>query len=102
MKVKVKAMEIVSISSDGENGVLDVCWDDGRVQQLAHGWIRAQCHCAGCMSARLAGASVPISGDIRITCILPVGSYGLQFVFSDGHARGIYPLALLEQWRLAS
>jgi DUF971 family protein len=97
----VNRLEIVSISSARENGVLDVAWSDGRVQQLAHGWIRAQCRCAGCMSARLAGQAAPIPDDVRITHIQPVGSYGLQFVFSDGHERGIYPLALLEHWRLA-
>jgi hypothetical protein len=29
--------------------------------------------------------------------ILPVGAYGVQFVFNDGHDRGIFPLGLSER-----
>ena len=37
---------------------------------------------------------INVPPDVRITAIEPAG-YGVQPVFSDGHARGIYPWAYL-------
>lgn len=37
---------------------------------------------------------INVPPDVRITAIEPAG-YGVQLVFSDGHARGIYPWAYL-------
>jgi DUF971 family protein len=34
---------------------------------------------------------------LRITEIHPVGAYGVQLVFSDGHDRGIYPWTYLRE-----
>ncbi|MEH6433684.1 gamma-butyrobetaine hydroxylase-like domain-containing protein [Massilia sp. DD77] len=38
----------------------------------------------------------------RITAIEPVGAYALNLVFADGHRRGIYPYAMLDQPALAA
>ncbi len=32
-----------------------------------------------------------------VTDILPVGAYGVQFVFNDGHDRGIFPWVFLRE-----
>src|SRR5436853_3318078 len=34
-------------------------------------------------------------GDVEITHIEPVGTYAIQFTFSDGHSTGIYSWDLL-------
>ncbi len=51
------------------------------------------CRCAHCEDEwtgerRLQAGSVP--ADIKLLESKPVGRYGLQFVWSDGHSTGIY------------
>ncbi len=55
--------------------------------------LRLQCQCASCIDENtgkkiLKENSVP--KDILITSLKPVGQYGLQLYFSDGHHTGIY------------
>ncbi|MBN3818806.1 DUF971 domain-containing protein, partial [Paraburkholderia sp. Se-20369] len=52
--------------------------------------LRAACPCAGCRAQRLAGGPAQSPPGVMVTAIHPMG-YGVQLVFSDGHARGIYP-----------
>ena len=42
------------------------------------------------------GGTKILKTDVRIIAVEPVG-YGVQLVFSDGHARGIYPWAYLAE-----
>jgi DUF971 family protein len=90
------------ITNNRQQRVLNIIWDDGSTQQLPHATLRAQCKCTLCQSQRLlagagtdADADVPPppapAADIRIEEIHPVGAYGMQLIFSDGHERGIYP-----------
>jgi DUF971 family protein len=73
-------------------GLLDILWRDGMSQQLSHGFLRSQCQCAFCRVARLRSNTIlPVVAETRITAIQPVGNYGVQFIFSDGHQRGIFP-----------
>lgn len=85
-----------SISNDSRAGMLEIRWQDGRLQYLGHAFLRTQCQCADCKSARIAGSLPVTAPDIRLTGIVPVGSYGVQLIFSDGHLRGIYPWTYLE------
>ncbi len=73
-------------------GLLDILWQDGTRQQLSNGFLRSQCQCSMCRSERLRkDIALPVTPEIRITAIEPIGNYGVQFVFSDGHERGIFP-----------
>jgi DUF971 family protein len=66
-------------------------------QPLAATRLRAACRCAQCVRARLDDI-LPRSFDgIVIEQVSPIGSYGINIGFSDGHARGIYPWAYLSQ-----
>lgn len=86
----------LSLRNDGATGILTIGWDDQREQHLDNTYLRSQCRCAECLSIRLrTGSALPVAPDTRITEIRPVGSYAVQLVFSDGHARGIYPWAYL-------
>ena len=76
-------------------GVLEVRWSDGVVQPLSHLQLRAACKCSPCQAARLRTEPVVPAGDLRLERIHPVGHYAVNLVFSDGHARGIYPWELL-------
>ena len=81
------------ITIDAENVVIQ--WSDGMTCRYPFRYLRLQCGCAGCveeMTGRqiLSVSSVP--DDVLIVDYLPIGRYALQFMFTDGHATGIYPL----------
>ena len=63
---------------------------------LDHAALREACRCAECQFKRHHGTPIRGPADVRITAVEPVG-YGVQLVFSDGHARGIYPWAYLAE-----
>lgn len=75
-------------------------WDDGAATAATAQHLRQQCPCAGCVDEwtnkrTLDATRVP--PDTRITQMQQVGNYALTFVFSDGHATGIYPWKLLRE-----
>ena len=56
-----------------------------------------QCRCAICSRARIDGAFAPATQEIEIVQATPIGHYGLNIAFSDGHARGIFPFTYLAE-----
>lgn len=84
------------IATDATTRMLTLRWADGREQQIAHARLRRACACAECRRLRLDGVVVQVSQDVTLIDIQTMG-YGIQLVFSDGHARGIYPWQYLEQ-----
>jgi DUF971 family protein len=81
----------LSLDNSKRAAVLTVAWNDGSVQQLPNALLRRRCRCTECESARRAGAPAPVADGVVIEQINLIGSYGVQFVFSDCHERGIYP-----------
>lgn len=75
--------------------VLALHWPDGEVVCLSHALLRDACPCSECRARRRAGQTIQSSASIRLTGVEPVGAYGLNLVFSDGHRRGIYPYQML-------
>lgn len=80
----------LSLSNSKREAVLIIAWNDGSMQRVANRLLRERCRCTECESARRAGTPVQV-GDVIIETINLIGTYGVQFVFSDGHERGIYP-----------
>lgn len=90
-------MTILGISNNRAAGMLELALDGGRTRRYSHASLRARCHCADCKALRRSsGEELHVDNSIRLTGIVPVGAYGVQLVFSDGHDRGIYPWPLLE------
>jgi DUF971 family protein len=80
------------------SGTLELTWQDGSTTRLAHSLLRLACKCSGCEHQyRTTGGRIEAPAHIRIEDIRPVGDKGLNFLFSDGHNRGIYPWAYLRQ-----
>jgi DUF971 family protein len=80
------------------SGQLELTWADGGEQRLSHARLRAACPCSQCRAARLQGR-IDLAGEgVRVLEINPQG-YGVQLVFDDGHARGIYPWGYLRKIR---
>jgi DUF971 family protein len=75
---------------------LQIHWPDGTTV-LTAARLREQCRCAGCVKLRRQGQPVTTAAAVRLTDATPVGGYGLQLHFDDGHDRGIFPWVLLRE-----
>jgi DUF971 family protein len=80
----------IEIRSDGG---LSILWDDGHQATYTPAHLRLACKCALCEDEwsgerRLEAGSIP--ADIRALSVKPVGRYGIQVNWSDGHSTGIY------------
>ena len=79
---------------------IEIEWDDGRKTMLSAAELRSLCPCAGCIDEltgirRHEPASVP--ADLTQVDVRLVGNYAIAIRFSDGHATGIYPFAMLRE-----
>jgi ATP-binding protein involved in chromosome partitioning len=79
---------------------LAITWGDGRESVYPVRALRLACGCASCVDewsgeGRLDPASVP--ADVHPLRIAPVGRYGIQIHWSDGHETGIYPFRRLRE-----
>ncbi len=84
-----------AISNDQRSALLTIDWADGTRQLVGNAFLRNHCRCAEC-KAQLRGQAVRPADGVWITDIVPIGTYGAQFVFSDGHERGIFPWSYLK------
>lgn len=91
----MNAVNIENIENRARAGILAVRWEDGSEHAFTHAELRAACPCSACRALRRAGATVEAPSAIRLAAIEPAGTNALNLAFSDGHARGIYPFALL-------
>jgi prepilin-type processing-associated H-X9-DG protein len=76
---------------------LVVAWPDGTSATLAAGDLRRACRCAECTAAADAAVGPSDRQSPAIVAVAPIGGYAVNIGFSDGHARGIYPWALLRE-----
>ena len=75
--------------------LLALSWQDGTRFSLDAETLRNHCRCSQCQAQELRKASPPLRSGILITAVEPVGTYGVNISFSDGHARGIFPWSYL-------
>ncbi len=76
-----------------EGSAIIILWDDGHRSPYPHRFLRLRCPCASCVEEMtgkpiLDAASVP--QDVRAVDHIPVGNYGMQFLWDDTHYTGIY------------
>jgi prepilin-type processing-associated H-X9-DG protein len=83
------------LTADGRR--LQLVFADGRSIALEARHLRAACRCAGCTRLRHDGAFPVPDPSVAITTIDPIGVYGANIGFSDGHARGVFPWTYLGQ-----
>ena len=76
---------------------LEITWADGSSDAIRFATLRSRCLCAECRSARQQGRAVADSESITLTDVVPCGPNAVQLVFSDGHARGIFPFSYLRE-----
>jgi DUF971 family protein len=74
-----------------EKRALHICWDDNRHDTLEAEYLRVESP-----SAEVQGHTpdekqiVPGKRTVTIKDVIPVGSYAVRLVFSDGHSTGIF------------
>lgn len=73
-----------------EQGELVIYWQDGQEHSISYQQLRAACRCASCRAELTSGKIPLMSADLQLEKINNLGQ-GLQFIFSDGHQRGIFP-----------
>jgi DUF971 family protein len=89
-----------SIVDHRTRAALEFCWADGVRHVAGYQLLRSNCPCADCKTLRATPSAegaedVQTATGLCVADILPVGAYGVQFVFNDGHDRGIYPWIFL-------
>lgn len=84
-----------------EKGI-QIIWQDDHVCVYPIKYLRRHCPCAVCkeipgrVDEMIPEDRLP-PGNLEIKNAQPIGWYALQFVFSDGHATGIYSYEFLRR-----
>ncbi|UCU92167.1 DUF971 domain-containing protein [Hydrogenophaga taeniospiralis] len=87
----------VDIVHHQASGRLDIGWSDGLQVSMNSSALRCACRCAACVKLRRDGLGPTSPDNTRMTDLHPVGEFGLQLCFDDGHDRGIYPWPYLRE-----
>lgn len=76
---------------------IELTWPDGTASRLPLKTMRDECPCAGCKGEVILGKVYKPTllptftpGMYELAKIEPVGSYGIQVTWKDGHHTGIY------------
>lgn len=86
----------IALTIERRSRRLLVNWAEGDEQPLSPSQLRAACPCAQCRRIRLLGGEVCVPAATDIAQLQPMG-YGVRIVFTDGHARGIFPWRYLAE-----
>jgi len=76
---------------------LEVLWADGQRTSLSCLMLRRSCACSSCVQAQQTGALTLIDADVGVARLEVNGVSGLQFHFTDGHYKGLYPWGYLRE-----
>ena len=81
-------------------GGLSIVWADGHASSYDPAPLRLACRCAHCEDEwtgerRITAGAIP--DDIALLAFRPVGRYGYQLEWSDGHNTGIYTFERLRE-----
>lgn len=82
------------IDVDSRGHTLTLHWRGAQMQCVSHAALRRACPCAACRRIRLAASFVQVPGDVTVVDIHSM-AYGVQLIFSDGHAQD-FPWPFLE------
>ena len=90
-------MRPTQIKRDSAANELRITWDDGHIAVLPIKLLRDECPCAGCKGEVLFGKvykPAPLAifqeGMYELANLKPMGQYGVQAIWKDGHDTGIY------------
>jgi len=82
---------------------LHIEWNDGSDSMIMLASLRKNCPCATCKGERdkQPATFIPLlsTASLTIKDIKPLGNYGIQLFWQDGHNTGIYTYESLNRWR---
>ncbi len=101
----MKNVRPVGITADRNERTLTIRWGDGHESRYPLAGLRAVCPCVECKGGHANMGGPPDVEKVRDTPnvgvnlekVETVGSYALQFQWSDGHWTGIYTWEYLRQ-----
>ena len=73
--------------------MLELTWDDGKVDRLPYLHLRAECPCASCRDEWTGERTLDpksIRPDLKLEGMEPIGNYAVRLTWSDGHGSGLY------------
>lgn len=85
------------LSASPDPAVLTVTWENGVTSRLSAQMLRREAMDAGSKAERFHKGEVAVAEGLWITGIHPVGGFGVNLHFSDGHDRAIFPFAYLRE-----
>lgn len=73
--------------------VLELTWDDAKVDRLPYHYLRGECPCAACRN-EWTGERIldpkSIRSDLKIEGLESIGNYAVRLGWNDGHSSGLY------------
>lgn len=91
------AMYPTEIRLDAGKTQLSVTWENGQTTAYPAAVLRDHARDAGSVRLSVDNWAVPAASGLTITRVEPIGNYAVRLAFSDGHDRGIYPWAYLNE-----
>ena len=94
-----------NVTADRNKRRVFISWDDGHESEYSFDGLRAVCPCVACKGGHAQMGQPPEPRVVRDTPatelslkqVSAVGSYALQFIWTDGHMTGIYTWEMLRQ-----
>lgn len=90
-------MHPTEIRLDRDRSQLAVTWDNGERAVFPAAVLRDHARDAGSVRLAVDNWAVPATRGLTITSVEPIGNYAVRLAFSDGHDRGIFPWAYLNE-----
>ncbi len=85
--------------------ILELSWDEGRVDRLPYRHLRVNCPCASCRdewTGKRILDPASIRPDLKLEGMETVGNYAVRLAWNDGHSSGLYTWETLQQLSRAS
>jgi DUF971 family protein len=103
--LSAEAFKIRKADINDERQALEILWGDGHESAFPLPYLRSECPCAGCRTAREEVRSNPfrvIGANERppsseVADVEAVGRYGMKITWKDGHSTGIYTFEYLRE-----
>ncbi len=94
-----------SVTADRNGRTLRIEWKDGHESAYSFAGLRAICPCVACKGGHAHMGGPPDArlvrdtpaGALDLQQVEQLGSYALQFFWSDGHSTGIYTWGFLRE-----
>jgi DUF971 family protein len=80
--------------------ILELTWDDGRVDRIPYRELRCECPCASCRDEWTGQRTIDeksIRSDLKVEGMEGIGQYAVRLAWNDGHSSGLYSWDVLRR-----